>query len=183
VVLRAQLFEEDFMNRRLALTTISLLCAGVALSASGLQAQQKSLKDQLVGSWTLVSWERINPDGGKVQAFGANPRGVTTFDATGRFSLIFLRSDLPKLASNDRLKATADESIKIVQGSIAYFGAYTVDETKKAIVLNIDGTTFQNQLGRSQTRLITSLSADELKITNPAATAGGQIITTYKRAK
>ena len=95
------------MNYRLALTTIVLLCAGVALSASDLRAQQKSLKDQLVGSWTLVAWERINPDGSKVQGFGANPKGVTTFDANGRFSLIFLRSDLPKLASNDRLKVCA----------------------------------------------------------------------------
>ena len=53
------------MNRRatLAMATTGLLCLAVGLSASDTFAQQKSLKEQLVGTWTLVSSDQVRPDG------------------------------------------------------------------------------------------------------------------------
>jgi hypothetical protein len=44
------------MTRRasLAMTTTALLCLAVGSSASNSLAQQKSLKEQLVGTWTIV---------------------------------------------------------------------------------------------------------------------------------
>jgi hypothetical protein len=64
------------MNRRttLAMTTTALLCLAVGLSATASLAQQKSLKEQLVGTWTLVSSDQVRPDGSNVQQFGANPK-------------------------------------------------------------------------------------------------------------
>jgi len=57
---------------------------GLALLPGNALAQQKSLKDQLVGTWTLVSWEQDVPSGPKFQRFGANPKGYNIFDANGR---------------------------------------------------------------------------------------------------
>ena len=76
------------MNRpaTLAMTTIALLCLAVGLSASDSLAQQKSLKEQLVGTWTLVSSDQMRLDGSKLKQFGANPKGINVFDANGRFS-------------------------------------------------------------------------------------------------
>jgi hypothetical protein len=75
------------MNRRtkLAVTTTALLCLVVGLSPSNSVAQQKPLKEQLVGTWTLVSSDQVRPDGSKVQHFGANPKGINVFDPNGRF--------------------------------------------------------------------------------------------------
>ena len=75
------------MNRRTALATTAtaLLCLAFGLSASDSRAQQKSLKEQLVGTWTLVSSDQVRPDGSKVQQFGANPKGINVFDANGHF--------------------------------------------------------------------------------------------------
>jgi hypothetical protein len=75
------------MNRRttLAVTTTALLCLVVGFSASNSIAQQKPLKEQLVGTWTLVSSDQVRPDGSKVQQFGANPKGINVFDPNGRF--------------------------------------------------------------------------------------------------
>ena len=115
---------------------------GLAVLPGSAICQQKSLKDQLVGTWEIVSWERTNPDGTKAQAFGANPKGINVFGADGRFVVFFTRADLPKLASNDRLKSTPQEAKAIVDGSIAYHGTYSVDEATKTIVLNIENTTF-----------------------------------------
>jgi ABC-type uncharacterized transport system substrate-binding protein len=39
-----------------------------------------------------------------------------------------VRSDLPKFGSNNRMSGTPEENKAIVQGSIAYFGTYSIDE-------------------------------------------------------
>jgi hypothetical protein len=46
-----------------------------------------------------------------------------------------------------------------------------------------ESTTFPNQLGRPHKWTINALTADELKYSNPAAMAGGEIQVTFKRAK
>jgi len=67
-------------------------------------AQQKSLKDQLVGAWTAVSNVQTRPDGSKLEPFTTNPKGAFMFAADGHFAFVLMRPDLPRLASNDRLK-------------------------------------------------------------------------------
>ena len=66
---------------------------------------------------------------------------------------------------------------------IAYYGTYTVNEADKSINLNLEGTSFSNQIGLPQKRIVTTISADELKIRNPASTTRGQIEQVYKRVK
>jgi hypothetical protein len=75
------------MNRRtkFAVKTTALLCLVVGFSPSNSVAQQKPLKEQLVGTWTLVSSDQVRPDGSKVQRLGANPKGINVFNPNGRF--------------------------------------------------------------------------------------------------
>jgi hypothetical protein len=169
------------MWRRYALALSWIIVLGL-LPGSAL-SQQKSLKDQLVGTWTLVAWEQTNKDGTKSQRFGANPKGVNVFDANGHMFVMFARADLPKIASNDPMNPTPEEAKAIAAGSIAYFGTYTVDEAAKTIVLRIESSTLANQLGVDQKRIVNSVTADELKMTNPASVAGNVISYTFKRAK
>jgi hypothetical protein len=146
-------------------------------------AQQKSLKDQLVGTWTAVSNLQTKPDGSKLEPFTASPKGVFLFGADGHFAQIIMRPDLPKLASNDRLKPTPEEARAIALGMIAYFGTYTVDEQSKTVSLKIDGTTLVNQLGLDQKRVITSINAEEMRYRNPTVVGGGEIEFVWKRAR
>src|SRR5262245_32538434 len=62
--------------RDLSIVRLSGLAAlGLALLLSGTAfSQQKSLKDQLVGSWTLVSASQTTKDGGKSDRWGSNPQ-------------------------------------------------------------------------------------------------------------
>ncbi len=53
-----------------------------------------------------------------------------------------------------------------MQGSIAYFGTYSVSETDKTITTHIESSTFPNWIGTDQKRFFT-LSGDELKWTSP----------------
>jgi hypothetical protein len=171
------------MHRRMFIGLSTAAAFAIALLPGSAVSQQKSLKDQLIGSWSVTSWEQTYKDGRKDQAFGSNPKGVNTFDPSGRFTLIFMRPDLPKVASNDRVTPTADEAMAIAKGVIAYYGTYTVDDADKSITLNLEATSYSNQIGLPQKRIVTAISADELKYRNPSSTSGGQIEVAFKRMK
>jgi len=173
------------MNRRSVLNIGAATALGLGLLPASTVAQQTSLKDQLVGTWTLVSWLETFKDGSKLQRFGTDPKGGNIFTADGHFSIVYARSDLPKIASNDPMKPTPEEANAIMLGSIAYFGTYTVDEGSKTISFRIESTTLPNQLAINQVRKITSLTADELSYTNPTPVAipADHVDTSYKRAK
>jgi hypothetical protein len=173
------------MNRCGILNKSAITALGLFVLSGSAIAQTKSLKDQLVATWTLTSWEQVFKDGTKRQDFGPNPKGVASFDASGHFFFMFAKPDLPKIAATDRTKVTPQEAQAINLGSIAYFGAYTVDEASKTIALQLESSTYPNQLSVPQKRVITALTADELKLTNATTTAGdGSTINfVFKRAK
>jgi|tagenome__1003787_1003787.scaffolds.fasta_scaffold20519679_1 hypothetical protein len=171
------------MNRRIVMTLSAVAAVGFALFPGNAFSQQKSLKDQLIGTWSLTAWEQTYKDGRKDQAFGANPKGIQTFEPSGRFTLVFLKPDLPKVASNDRVTPTPEEAMAIAKGAIAYYGTYTVEEASKTVTLSLEGTTFSNQNGVPQKRVVTAISADELKYRNPTSASGGVIEVAFKRLK
>ena len=126
---------------------MALLFLGTALPSGDAVAQQKTLKEQLVGAWTYVSVDIVCPDGNRIPLFGPNPSGLASFDSNGRYLLLTARSGQPKFASNNRMEGTAEENKTIVQGSIAHFGRYTVNEADKTITFHIETSTFPNWNG------------------------------------
>jgi hypothetical protein len=171
-----------------AVKSVSVAATFVAITLavpSGGWAQQKAgdLKKQILGGWTAVS--AVSEQGGKkVEPFGANPLGFLSFDQSGNFSLMTLPSNLPKIASNNRLTPTPEESKAIAQGILAYYGKYTVNETDSSVNLTIRGSSFPNFVGTEQKRFIT-VTGDDLRFVSPTPpTAAGTTVTVmYKRAK
>ena len=149
-------------------TTVLLLVLEVVLPAGETVAQQKSLKEQLVGTWKLVSVANVRNEGSKRDVSGPNPRGVVIYTSDGHFAVVDTRSDVPRLASTSRDTGTPEEEKAVVQVSIAYFSRYSVNETDKVITLQIEGSTLENVIGRAdQKRIVTSLTSDELSFMNP----------------
>ena len=165
-------------HRFVSLLTIML---GLVLLPGTAVGQQKSLKDQLVGTWTFISSTTKLPDGSSV--WGSNPKGLTVFTENGRYSSHIVRSDRPKFAANSRDKGTPEENKAAVLGGIASFGSYTVDEAKKTFTIRFEGSSYPNLEGATQTRPFTIIG-DELKVTNPSPSIGGIASEiTYRRAK
>ena len=161
------------------LVTSMVAVSAIVLSGASTGAHAQTARD-IVGTWTLVS--AVAQQGGAgTDVFGPNPSGTIVFGGDGRYVLAFLRGDLPKFASNNRASGTPDENKAVVQGSIAHFGTYTVDEAGKAMVFRIEGSTFPNWTGAEQRRAMT-LSGDELKYTSPGS-AGAATQVTMRRAK
>lgn len=161
---------------RAATIAVMALCLGM-LRPGELFAQ--TAKD-LVGTWLPVSTVRIGQDGSRVEPFGQNLKGILIFDNTGRFAFILTRPDLPKFASNNRTTGTADENRAIVQGSLAYFGTYSLAE--KVIKMHVDGGTWPGWTGTDIERLISVFSGDELKWTDPTPSTGGKAENAWRRA-
>src|ERR1700690_227069 len=103
------------MNRRATLAMTTALCLAVGLSASDALAQQKSVKEQLVGTWTLVSSDQVRPDGTKLRQFGSAPKGISVFDANGRFFVMIAGADNLQIASNGRSQANSEEEALVVE--------------------------------------------------------------------
>ena len=139
---------------------LSLVAAlGLALSAG--PGLTQSLEKDIVGTWGFVS----------SNAYGPNPQGSFTFDTSGHFSAILMKSDLPKYASNNRTQGTAAEYKATVEGSLAYFGTYSVSGTD--LILHVVGSTFPNWNGTDQRRTNVSVKGDELTYVQPTPSGGG----------
>ena len=144
------------------------------------QQAENALKNQLVGTWILVSNFTNRDDGSKVDILRPNPKGLLMIDNGGHLTVQEMRSDLPTFGSNSR-QGTEAESKAIMLGSIAYFGTYTIDEATKTLTVHIDACSFPNWNGTDQKKSFT-LSKDELTWSD-AGLGGGPVYTIWKRAR
>jgi hypothetical protein len=168
------------LDRLRVLSVSTVMALSVAVMPSSVVAQEK-LKDQLVGTWILVSAQEVKADGTKIDPWGPNPKGVAMYDARGRFIFMIMRSDLPKFASNNRAQATAEEGKAVAQGMIAFYGTYTVNDG--VLITRIEGSSYPNLIGGEQKHIITSLTGDELQYINPTTSTGTKAETVWRRAK
>ena len=140
-----------------------------------------SLKERLVGTWTLASWEQKKGDGTKVQRYGENPVGVAFFDAGGRYIITVMRSDRAKYASDALWQGTSEENKATADGTITYFGTYSASEADSSIAIHIEGSSFPNWNGVDQKRIV-AIAGDQLTLTVRPPT--GEIVDViWKRAK
>jgi hypothetical protein len=174
------------MNRRTLTLAIALLSLAVSLASlpGSAVAQQKTLKEQLVGSWTLVSDEATPPTGPKRQDFGANPRGILILDAGGRYAQVHGRTDRPKFkASADaRLVTPAAEYGEAARAFAGNFGTWSVNEADKTLTRRYEGALIPNVEG-TDTKASVSLSGDELKLTAISPVTTVRTDQVYRRAK
>jgi len=170
------------MNQRNLLSVSAVTVLAFALLPGSAVSQQKSLKDQLVGTWIIVSNTSVAPDGTKHQLFGPNPKGMLVFDATGQYSQIIVNPDVPKFKINNRLKGTPEENTAAVLGTTATFGTWSVEEASKTVTVHYVGGMFPNQVGTDSKRTV-SITGDELRVSNPATASGMKSDSVYRRAK
>ncbi len=138
-----------------------------------------SLSKQLVGSWTVVSHESVRPDGSRAPVYGERPNGIAMFDAGGRFIISVMRTDRAQYAIGHPAQGTADENKATAQGTMTYFGTYTVREAERIIDIHIEASSFPNWNGADQVR---GFAIDGAELTLTVAALGGHAEVKWKRA-
>ena len=167
------------MNRRNAFTFSAIAAIGLALSPADLGAQQ-GIAQQLVGAWTIVSWQDTAPNGTKRVI--TNPKGLLIFDAAGRYAQVVARDDRPKFKSPSQ--PTAEELAAATEDYFAAnAGTWTVSEAEKLLIQRFDAVLRPDDEG-AVVRSGISLSGDELRLVSlrPLPT-GARIDVLYRRAK
>jgi Lipocalin-like domain len=169
------------MNRRVILALSAIAALGLGLLPASSFGQQKSLKEQLVGTWMVVSCESTSANGAK-QPFCANPNGVLILAASGRYASVIAARGRPKLPSGNRSEVPAEQFKAAALGVAANFGTWSVNEGDKTMTFHYEGALFPNIEGTEVKNTVT-LSGDELKVVQPAPVLGGRGETVYRRVR
>ncbi len=137
----------------------------VALVRDGAVAQQKSLKDQLAGAWTLLLVDGVTADGTHLPGYGPNPIGTVIFSPDGHYSLQIMRAVRPKFASNNPAQGTPDENKAAIQGINTHFGSYVANDADKTLTFHIEGSSFPNLDGSRRKLQVTAITDEVLTYT------------------
>jgi hypothetical protein len=154
---------------------------GIALVPGSAVAQQKTLKEQLVGTWTLVSCDNTSANGAR-QPYCVNPSGILILDASGRYAIVIAARGRPKFSTGNRLETPAAEFKATAMGLAANFGTWSVNEADKTITRHYEGAFAPNNEGTDAKSSI-SLAGDELKLVDPNPLLGGRNESVYRRAR
>ena len=157
----------------------AITALGLVLLPSSIVAQQGTLRQQLVGTWTLVSEETTAQNGTKEQPYGPNPRGILILDASGRYATVRGSPDRPKFKSSSQ--PTTDELVA-ARAFGANFGTWSVSEVDKALTLHLESALRPNNEGTDVKNSV-SLAGDELKVSGVIPAAGVRFEVVYRRAR
>lgn len=171
------------MRRSITFTIVAAAALALGFPPDAAFSQQKSLREQLVGVWTLVSADVTPASGAKRQDFGANPKGILILDAGGRYAAVQGSPDRPKFkdTANLRTGATTEEFAAAARSFAANFGTWSVDEGDKVLIRKYEIALIPNNDGL-ESKVSVTLAGDELKISGTAAN-GVRADALYRRAK
>jgi hypothetical protein len=168
------------MNRRSVFTLSAITALGLAMLPSSIVAQQGTLRQQLVGNWTLVSEETTAQNGTKEQPYGPNPRVILMLDASGRYAIGGGRPDRPKFKSPSQ--PTTEELGVAVRAFGATFGTWSVSEADKTLTQHLESALRPNNEGTDVKNSV-SLVGDELKLSGVSPATGVRFEKVFRRAR
>jgi hypothetical protein len=144
------------MNRRSLISLSAIAALGLAVLPGIAVSQQKSLKDAIIGSWSITSVFDQYENGKKNNPWGAGLKSSLVFDGAGRFSQIIIGEPQPDMKTADTRKPDA-----LI---VAYYGSYTVNEGNKTIAIKIDGHSYSPRAGTQQTWTVAAIKGETLSL-------------------
>jgi len=170
------------MNRRNILSLSAVAASALAMMPGSAFAQQKLLKEQLVGTWTLVSYDSVAADGTKKPVFGSS-KGYLMLDTGGQYMYMVVDMTRNKWKSKNRTETTADEYATAAKGLVAQFGTWTVDESARTFTRRVEGALNPGLPGVEEKKQVV-VSADELMLSDPhSKLTDGKTEQVFRRIK
>lgn len=159
----------------LAVTTFTIALPTIVMAQS---------KNKLVGTWKLVS-VTSKTDKGDVNktVYGENPKGLITYTADGRMSVVLTEDGRKPLSVNDRVAAPLEERAQAFSTVTAYAGKYTFSGDK--VVHHVEVASMPNWVNTDQVRTV-KIQGDRVTLATPPLSRGGVMQTfelTWERVK
>ncbi len=145
--------------------SIILLSSVTSMNVAGAEERQSG-HNQFVGTWELLSVERVDAEGTWSSGIGqlANSVGVLTYDESGHMSVHIMNLDRAPVSSNGFAGLSGDELRDLFRGYVAYFGTYDVNESESYVIHHRKGHLYPNQVGVDAKRFF-EFSDDKLTLT------------------
>jgi hypothetical protein len=135
--------------RLVTLTVGTLLCATPLLAE---RDEANAIRERLLGSWSLVSWEERDQTGRVNYPLGPKATGQLIYTRDARMSAQLMRPGSRRFATDDWRQATTADKSSAWGDYFGYFGTFSIDVGNKAVVHHIEGSWFPNLVGTDQVR-------------------------------
>jgi hypothetical protein len=151
---------EKIMGQRVVLGLLFAMSAvvwGSAPQGNSHTKPQAEISDgagQLVGTWRLISRVVRLEDGTAVQdaGLGKAPSGYLIYDSSRHMAAQLMKLDRPMAINCDAPGPAPSENSQSVNGYDAYFGTYTIDETKHTVTHHLEGALSAADVGKNLVR-------------------------------
>ena len=128
--------------------------------------------NELVGTWSLVSFVAVGPNGEEAHPWGKNPIGQLIYTESGHMSGVLSRAGRSKFASPDPRAGTTEEIKQAFEGMEAYAGTYEVNSAEGVVTHHPAVCRLPNWEGRDQKRHFV-LRGEELSLSTAPVLAHG----------
>ncbi|MCZ0716832.1 lipocalin-like domain-containing protein [Aerococcus kribbianus] len=124
-----------------------------------------SLREQMIGTWKLISYQSEDESGNTIYPFGEDARGFIMYNPDGYMSAQLTKVGRPAYASGDIHTGTTEEMATAAHGYMAYSGRFELDEEKGEVTHHMDVSMNPTWEGQAQPRLAT-IEGDKLTVIN-----------------
>ncbi|MGS2737759.1 lipocalin-like domain-containing protein [Sinomicrobium sp. M5D2P17] len=133
------------------------------------------IKEEIVGTWKLLSWVYYDNDNKPVHYFGESVEGILMYDKSGLMNAQLMRPERPLFNSTSINSGTQEEIRMAFDGYLAYYGKY--EETRPGeIVHTVEGSLLPNWIGSKQVRYVRVEGEELLICTPPISSQQGEVV-------
>lgn len=125
----------------------------------------QTLREQVIGIWSLVSYESQDKSGNKIYPLGKDATGFIIYYPEGYMSAQLMAQGRPPYQSGGLHTGTQEEMAAAAEGYLAYAGPFEVDEEKQTLTHHMSVSMNPTWLGQSQPR-IANIEGDQIVIFN-----------------
>lgn len=134
------------------------------------------MSSPFIGTWLLVSQHTLYPDGRREPSRGENPAGILIYDGAGNMAVQLMRTD----ARAGEFTDLADLRTAL-EGYLAYFGRFTVDEAQQIIRHSVSGASYPAYRAATLVRRYT-FEGDMLTLEAASPAADSMRVLVWRRA-
>lgn len=134
---------------------------------------------QLLGSWDLVEWSEVHGDGTKTYPLGEDALGQLLYSEDGHVAAQLVGARRTRFRSDDWRDASLEEGGRAFKEYFGYYGTYSIDLGRHAVVHHVEGAWFPNVENSDQIRIF-RFEDDRLLL--DADTDWGKVRIVWRRA-
>ena len=144
-----------------------------------------TLRDQLIGTWRLGSYETKGEDGSAAYPMGQDLTGFIMYVPDGYMSANLMVSGRPAYTGGSADTATRGELAAAATGYFGYAGRFEIDEARQVVTHYLNVALVPNLVGTSQLRHV-AIEGSRLILRGDPGPWGGRIATpiiTWERVR